>query len=110
MRTNVSDLEQIVAGAGCNWEKRYEFGFTQDAKTRAIRASQGHSLGSGVDDDALPIVEDVYYLGHAATRSAADHISATGLNRQQKLHVHFYECNRYGHLWRGTVPHKAEVM
>ena len=82
----------------------------KDARTRAIRDAQGHSLGSGVGADVLPIVEDVYYHGHATTRSAVEQILATGLNRQQRLHVHFYECNRYGHLHRGAVSRQAEVI
>ena len=108
--TSLHDVEMIVNGAGGNWKFRYEFGRMKDGTTLAIRATQGHSLNSGVDDDVLPIAEDVYYVGHATTREAADKIVLTGLNRQQRNHVHFYECNRYGHLLSGMVSKKAEVL
>ena len=82
----------------------------KDNRTLALRASQGHSRETGVDDDVLPVAEDVYYIGHATTRSAADTIVTTGLNRQQRNHIHFFECNRHGHLISGTVARKAEVL
>ena len=61
-------------------------------------------------DDVLPVVEDIYYVGHATTRAAADRILTSGLNRQQRLHVHFYECNRYGPFPHGSVHGEAEVL
>ena len=95
---------------GGNWQFRYEFGTMQNNVTRSIRASRGHSQNTGVGDDVLPAVDDICYVGHATSRAAAGEILAYGPNRQQRLHVHFYQCDRYGELVGGSISPRAEVL
>ena len=63
-----------------------------------IRATQGNSANLGVDADALPIDEDVLYVAHGTSLQAARAIVVGGLNRGERLHVHFHERTPNGQL------------
>ena len=55
----------------------------------AISASQGHSLGIGADPDVLPSSNDVSYVAHGTSSNAARRIAEHGLNRGDRVHMHF---------------------
>ena len=63
-----------------------------------IRATQGNSANLGVDEDALPIDEEVLYVAHGTSLKAARSIVLEGIDPGERLHVHFRECTPNGHL------------
>ena len=91
------DLEEIVRGGGGNAKLRFDL----DLESGKVRCAQGHSIGSGVRPDCLPIESSVQYLIHGTSLEAAEIITRTGLSRCQRNHVHFYECDGYGNLLGG---------
>ena len=101
-KTTRGDLETIAKGSGGNNKGRFEFGTLMDQRTLAIRATQGHSRGDGVEEDSLPITTDVVYLVLGTTLSAAQSVAKEGINRGERAHVHFYNCNREGGLMAST--------
>ena len=83
----------------------------QNGISPEIRAAHGHSLNTGVDSDVLPLAADFCYLGHAESRIAADRILAHGLNRQDRLRMHFCQRNRYGRLMgECRIPPRSEIF
>ena len=59
-------LESVDGGCGNN-KGRFEI----NSDRRCIRCTQGHSVGSGVRPDCLPVVANLDYLTHGASQSAA---------------------------------------
>ena len=93
----LGDVYHIARGGGGGNNKfRLEIGVLYGGETEAIRASHGHSLGIGVDSDVLPVAEDVCYVVHGTSLSAARSIAEHGLNRGGRIHMHFLACNRNG--------------
>ena len=95
---NVNDVWNIVDGGGDN--KKFRFELSEDKCT--VRCSQGHSVGSGVRPDCLPVEENLEYVSHGGSLEAAKQITQTGLSRCQRLRVHFYERGRKGDAIRGN--------
>ena len=76
-----------------------------------IRCAQGHSAGSGARPECLPIAGDSEYLANGTSLEAARIIAQDGLSRRNRLHIHFYECDRNGHVLGGeTVRAGSEVV
>ena len=51
-----------------------------------------------MDVDVLPPAEDVFYVAHGTSLQSAESISRNGLCRGDRLHIHFYACNRNGNI------------
>ena len=81
---------------GGNNKSRFELGSLSDGVTEDIRAAQGRSLGIGVGPDVLPLASDVTYVVHGTSIAAAKSIAQHGLNRADRVHIHFSPCNRDG--------------
>ena len=64
---------------------------------------QGHSVGSGVLPDCLPVEEDAQYLSHGTSLEAARLIIQQGLSRRNRLRIHFYECDRNDQILGGET-------
>ena len=94
LSANVDDVFKIVSGGGGNNKKRFEL----SGDRRLIRCAQGHSVGSGVRPNCLPVTTSVEYLVHGTTFEAAAVIAESGLSRRNRLHIHFYECGRKGYI------------
>ena len=92
------DVGGIVDGLGGNTKYRFEIGNPHGGKTHMVRATQGHSANLGVNADALPIDEDVLYVTHGKSLQAELAIVLGGLNRGERLRVHFHERALNGHL------------
>ena len=106
LHTTMGDIRLIVNGEGDNWKRRFEL----SPDGRCIRCAQGHSVGSGVRPDVLPIETKLKFLIHGTSLRAAKAIAKEGLSRCSRLHVHFYECDRRGIVLGGNVlRHGAEV-
>ena len=95
---HVHDIYDIVDGGGDNKKLRCEL---NDDKCM-VRCAQGHSAGSGVRPDCLPVATDLSYIIHGASLESAEMITQTGLPRCQRLHVHFYECDKRGNVLGGN--------
>ena len=87
-----TDVYDIVDGGGGNNKKRLEL---NDGRCM-VRRAQGHSVGSGVRPDFLPVAEDLNYITHGTILEAEKIITQSGLSRCQLLHVHFYESDKKG--------------
>ena len=94
----VHDVWNIVEGGGDN--AKFRFGLSIDKCM--VRCAQGHSAGSGVRPDCLPVAKDVQFLIHGTSLEAAKKKTQTGLSRRQRLRVHFYECDRAGNAMGGN--------
>ena len=90
------DIQYIVQCGGGNNKNRFQIGVMADGITEAIRAAQGRSLGIGVDSDVLPLANDVTYVAHGTSLRAAQNIAVHGLNRGDRVHMHFMPCDRDG--------------
>ena len=62
---------------------------TLENGAEAIRTSQGHSKNAGVSSDYLPIVDSPGLLAHGTSLSNAESICKEGLNRGDRLQIHF---------------------
>ena len=57
------------------------------------------------------MIASLEYVAHGATFEAAAQIVESGLYRQGRLHIHFYECDRRGNIPHGMrVRHGSEVV
>ena len=84
------DLKAIIGGAGGNHKKRFEWGRTDTGDT-AIRTSQGHSRNAGVTSEYLNEVHRPGLLSHGTSWANSREIARYGLNRGDRLHIHFGE-------------------
>lgn len=66
------------------------------ADRRCIRCQRGNSVGRGVIPDILPVVTKLAYLIRGANLKADKSITKEGSPFFQRLHIHFYECDRRG--------------
>ena len=92
---SVHDVYDVVAGKGENAKLRFEL----SADKCMIRCAQGHSAGSGVRPECLPVAPNVQYVIHGASLEAAKQIAKEGLSRRDRLHIHFYECDKRGQIF-----------
>ena len=83
-----NDLDCVIRGGGGNNKLRFEWR-TLDNGADAIRTSKGHSRNAGVTSDYLPVVNSPGLLAHGASLSNAEIICKEGLNRGDRLHIHF---------------------
>ena len=90
----VHDVYDIVEGEGENAKFRFEL--SSDKCT--IRCVQRHSVGGGVRPDCLPVAPNVQYAIHGTSLSASKRIAKEGLSRWNRLHIHFYERDKHGHI------------
>ena len=97
------DIRHAVRGLGGNNKLRLEMGVMKDRSTVAIRAAQGHSMQSGVAEDALPVAEGLMAIIHGTTLAAAKSIAHEGISKAGRMHVHFYESDMEGRPV-ATVP------
>ena len=97
LSTTVDDIFRIVNGSGGNYKMRFELSVDR----KFIRCAQGHSVGSGVRSNCLPVTTTLEYVVHGTTFEAAAQIVESGLSRQERLRIHFYECDRRGAIVGG---------
>ena len=90
-------VHEIAAGGGDNNKFRFELSMDRSR----IRCAQGHSVGSGVRPDCLPVATNVKYSAHGTRLEAAQLIAKEGSSRRQRLHIHLYEWGRCGNVLDG---------
>ena len=79
----------MVRGLGGNYKLRFEMCCMRDMETVAIRAPQGHSASSVVEDNVLPVAEDMVTIVHGATLNAAKAVVHERISKPDRLHIHF---------------------
>ena len=85
LNTTMGDIRLIVNGEGGNNKLRFEL----SRWGRCVRCAQGHSSGSGVRPNVLPVATDLKYIIHGASLAAARCIAREGMRKGDRLHVHF---------------------
>ena len=65
---------------------------------RCVRCAQGHSPGSGVRPDVLPIARGMQYVVHGAILGGSHCIAKEGIRNGDRLRVHFCVCDSDGHV------------
>ena len=112
LRATQKDVRRVVRDEGGNWKKRFELGAMELTNDISVRACQCHSAKYGVRDDVLPATEGLGVLMHGTSLSAAKQIAQEGLCRQDRLHIHFYECDLGGNPLssRESVRGSSEVI
>ena len=99
LHSTMGGIRLIADGDGDNWKGRFEL----SADGRRIRCNQGHSAGSGVRPDVLPIPTQLRYLIRGTLLAAAQSIVTEGLSKCSRLHIHFYECDQCGMVLGGNT-------
>ena len=103
------DIDGIVAGLG--GRNKFRFGRGADGVTHLLRSTHGHSRELGVEEDALPVDEEVLYVAHGTSMEDARDIVVNGLNRCARLHIHFHPCDVAGKLADSPqMRHGARVV
>ncbi len=83
----VEDIKWVIAN---NDKKRFEVSEIQGMEK--IRAVQGHSIETIVDEELLDLINnpsEVPYCIHGTYRKYMDSIMESGLKRMQRNHMHF---------------------
>ena len=93
MRATMGDIRCVVGGGGDNAKLRFEL----SREERCVRFSQGHSSGSGVRPDVLPIARDLDYIIHGTSLSESHFIANECIRKGDRIRVHFYERDADGH-------------
>ena len=97
-RVKFGDTQAITA-CGDNRTLRNELGLGHGR----IRRPQGHTGGSGGRPDCLPSATNMNYLAHGASIEASKVTTREGLSKCQRVHIHFYECDRGDNLLVGNI-------
>ena len=82
-----NEVKRIVNGEGGNFKMRFEWGKMKNGE-RALRTPQGHSKGSGVTSDYLPILQNPVVLVHGTSLENAQGICTNGVSRVDRVHIH----------------------
>ena len=92
LHASMGDIRLVVVDGGDNAKLRFEL----SRWGRCARCAQGHSSGSGVRPDFLPIARELKYPIRGTSLSEAHCITKEGLREGGRLHVHLYEWERKG--------------